>query len=781
MLLLSIAGCDTVEPCRDGTLFLDLTLPSGSGADHFRADISYGDKTLQANTSYAGQTPTRWEITFPDGYPTGQKATVTVTASQGSTDLASVAAPITFDVTCTRLPLSLSLVSVDLGSNVDLASPDLAVSAPPLLELLAGQIGGPGNADGTGAAARFSGPFGVASDGAGNIYVADSNNHAIRRVVLATGAVTTIAGQVGVKGSADGTGTAAQFNYPRGVASDRAGNLYVADFANHTIRQIALATGAVTTPWGQPGSSGSSDGMGNAARFNQPSGVVIDGTGNLYVADTGNHTIRQIVSVLGAVNTLAGQAGVKGSADGTGAAAQFNTPLSVALDGAGNLYVADANNATIRKIVLTNAAVTTLAGQAGLQGSTDGTGTAARFWLPVGVIGDGAGNLYVTDDSNNQVRKIVLATAAVTTLAGQGGMAGSTDGTGTAALFNNPSGIAVDGPNLYVTDTDNHTIRKIVLATAAVTTLAGLAPKVGSWDGMGAAARLNYPTGIASDGAGNLYVADTGNGTIRKIVPATALVTTLAPFSLLNGVASDGAANLYVAANQAIYKVTLPSGSVAPLAGKPGSPGAVDGTGSAAQFSYPSGMAGDGAGNLYVADVANHTIRKIVLATGAVTTPWGLPGNAGSTDGTGSAARFNQPLGMASDGADNMYVTDNGNHTIRKIVLASGAVTTPWGLPGSAGSSDGMGNAARFNQPIGVAGDGAGNLYVTESGNHTIRKIVLATGTVSTLAGVAGRSRVQLGPLPAGHNLPGGIAVTPHGDVASTSSNENAALIIRAP
>jgi hypothetical protein len=216
----------------------------------------------------------------------------------------------------------------------------------------------------------------------------------------------------------------------------------------------------------------------------------------------------------GTVTTLAGTAGVSGSTDGIGAAARFYYPEGITTDNT-NLYVADSNNGTIRKVVIATGTVTTLAGTAGVTGSANGTGAAAEFTSPEDITTDGA-NLYVADTWNNTIRKVVITTRAVTTLAGTAGVFGSTDGTGAAAWFNRPRGITTDGTNLYVADTFNHTIRKVVIATGAVTTFAGTAGLTGSTDGMGAAARFYFPVGITTDGT-NLYVADMENNTIRVV------------------------------------------------------------------------------------------------------------------------------------------------------------------------------------------------------------------------------------------------------------------------
>ena len=224
------------------------------------------------------------------------------------------------------------------------------------------------------------------------------------------------------------------------------------------------------------------------------------------------------LSLSGATSTLAGTAGNSGSADGTGTSARFNDPNGVTTDGK-NLYVADSGNHTIRKVVIATGEVTTLAGTAGLSGSSDGTSTSARFNDPYGITTDGT-NLYVADSGNHTIRKVAIAIRVVTTLAGSAGSSGSTDNTGTLARFNDPLGITTDGTDLYVTDSGNHTIRrvvaKVVTAIGDTTTLAGIAGSSGSADGTGATARFFLPSGITTDGK-RLLVIDTGNNTVRAI------------------------------------------------------------------------------------------------------------------------------------------------------------------------------------------------------------------------------------------------------------------------
>jgi hypothetical protein len=264
--------------------------------------------------------------------------------------------------------------------------------------------------------------------------------------------VTTVAG-TGSSGSANGTGTSASFYQPSGITTDGT-NLYVAETSNHLIRKIVISTGVVTTVAGT-GSSGSANGTGTSASFDNPNGITTDGT-NLYVADASNHLIRKIVISTGAVTTVAGT-GSTGSANGTGTSASFYNPVGITTDGT-NLYVADFNNHLIRKIVISTGVVTTVAGT-GWNGSANGTGTSASFFNPKGITTDGT-NLYVADYGNHLIRKIVISTGAVTTLAGTGS-SGSVNGTGTSASFGNPKGITTDGTNLYVADYKNHLIRKI--------------------------------------------------------------------------------------------------------------------------------------------------------------------------------------------------------------------------------------------------------------------------------------------------------------------------------
>ncbi|MFY8034426.1 MAG: NHL repeat-containing protein, partial [Flexibacteraceae bacterium] len=319
-------------------------------------------------------------------------------------------------------------------------------------------------ADGTEIAASFNKPYGVAADVNGNIYVADTYNNRIRKITPA-GVVTTLAGS-GTAGFANGTGTAASFYYPTGIAVDATNNIYVADYVNHRIRKITQA-GVVTTLAGS-GTPGFTDETGTAASFNYPRGVAVDASGNVYVGDLDNNRIRKITSN-GVVTTLAGS-GLSGYADGTGTNAAFAYPGGVAVDGLGNIYVADQNNRRIRKITPMGV-VTTLAGS-GVYGNADGTGEAAQFSNVGGVAVDASGNVYVADAGNNLIRKI-SSSGVVTTITGSGNPAYA-DGTGNLASFNNPFGVTADANgNVYVADVNNHRIRKIAPCNNVTPTING--------------------------------------------------------------------------------------------------------------------------------------------------------------------------------------------------------------------------------------------------------------------------------------------------------------------
>ena len=331
--------------------------------------------------------------------------------------------------------------------------------------------------------------------------------------------VTTFAGSTsGTSGTTNATGTSARFNSPSNVVTDASGNLYIADFGNNEIRKITPA-GVVTTFAGSStGASGFTDATGTSARFNNPAGLAIDASGNIFVADNANNAIREI-SPAGVVTTFAGStSGTSGTTNATGTSARFRNPAGIAFDGSGNLYVADYTNNEIRKITPAGVVTTFAGSSSGTSGYTNATGTSARFKTPAGLVFDSSGNLYVTDLGNNAVRK-VTSSAVVTTFAGStSGTAGATNATGTSARFSAPAGIVIDGAgNLYVGENGNNDLREITPA-AVVTLLAGSTTQTaGTTDGVGTAARFSNVTDMNIDVTGTMYVTDNTNNNIREI------------------------------------------------------------------------------------------------------------------------------------------------------------------------------------------------------------------------------------------------------------------------
>lgn len=388
-----------------------------------------------------------------------------------------------------------------------------SVSGAYLFSTFAGRASTAGSADGAGANARFNRPWGVAVDGAGNVYVADAANYTVRKIT-ASGVVSTLAGTVGTTGNLDGAGTNAQFGAlssvttstvggPFALAVDAGGSVFVADSFSHTLRRITTE-GIVSTFSGAAGTVASLDGPVASARYAVPYGVAIDSNGNLYVADTFNHIIRR-VSAAGIVTTIAGSVGVWGSSDGIGNAARFLHPFAIAVDPFGRVYVADANN-TVRRITPQNSfqavwETTTIAGSAGTFGTADGIGAAARF--------GGAPTVSTTNPGSPTVR-IVPATPGIAPAL-----------TGSSYAIGDLPGIAADASgNVFVSDYTNGTIR-LISAAGVVTTIGGSSTS-GSTDGIGTNARFSRPAGIAVDTRGNLYIADTFNQTVRKGAVITA-------------------------------------------------------------------------------------------------------------------------------------------------------------------------------------------------------------------------------------------------------------------
>jgi sugar lactone lactonase YvrE len=548
----------------------------------------------------------------------------------------------------------------------------------------------------------------VALDAAGNLYIADSANRRIRKIAVANGIITTVAGIGLCCYSGDGGAATAATLTPSGVALDFAGNLYIADYYNNRIRKVAAASGIITTVAGNGSNEFSGDGgTATAAGLLLPSGVALDFAGNLYIAD-GNDRIRKVAAASGIITTVAGNGSRGFSGDGGPATEAGIFVADVTLDSAGNLYIADANQ-RIRKVAAGSGIITTVAGNGSYGFSGDGgAATAAELYSPSGVVLDSSGNLYIADFNNDRIRKVTAGSGIITTVAGNGSEAFRGDGgAATAAKLDAPFGVAVDPTgNLYIADTHNNRIRKVAAGSGIITTVAGNGSYGFSGDGGAAtAAGLLLPQGVALDLAGNLYISDSGNSRIRKVAAGSGIITTVAG----NGIGAfsgDGAAA--TAAGMSVASVAL-----------------------------------DSAGNLYIADNKSNRVRKVAAGSGVITTVAGNgfidefgSGGFSGDGGPATEAGLNLPYGVAVDSTGNLYIGDTYNHRVRKVAAGSGIITTAAGNGTPVFSGDGgAATEAELYLPQGVALDAAGNLYIVDRYNHRIRKVAAGSGIITTIAG----------------------------------------------
>lgn len=674
-------------------------------------------------------------------------ATVAGTGIAGSTDASALSASF-------NLPMGLALDSAGNLYIADTSNNKIRkLDSSNNVTTLAG-LGFAGYKDGDETNAVFSSPIGILMNTAGNLLIADSANHSIRLLDFSASylspELSTFAG-INISGNTDGSLGVARFNKPRGLVYDSQGNLFTVDTGNHRIRKIT-PSGIVSTFAGS--SLGYLDGNGTTAQFRTPIDIVIDTSDNLYVSDSANNRIRKI-NPSGLVTTLAGN-GAAGSADGLGALAQLRDPRGLTIDSSANLYLADYGNHRIRKIDSTGN-VSTIAGTT--SGFVNGPSSVAKFSNPYDLVLNSTGDIIVADYANSAIRKIINhnGTYLTSTIAGNLGL-GYRDGSGIESQFANPSSLAIDNSdNIYIVDRANNRIRKIDGVNGSVTTIAG-SGVAGFLDAKLANASLNLPEFLIFGKNNNLLISDTVNDRIRSLDltavtdsnssqdPVSDLtVSTIAGLasiagnrdgnssvSLYNspyGIVTDSSGNIYVAdrANHLIRKIDS-SNQSSVFAGSSVA-GSTDGFRLSASFNSPSDLALDSSGNLYVADYGNHLIRKIT-PNGTVSTLAG-DGTAGFADGLGIAAKFRNPIGLAIDASDNIYVSDYNNDRIRKIDNL-GNVSTIAGS-GTAGFLDGTASLARFNKPIGIEVTNDGSLYIADSNNQRIRKI--SAGTVSTFVG----------------------------------------------
>ncbi len=632
-------------------------------------------------------------------------------------------------------------------------------------------------------------------------------------------------------GAADGEPSRqAVVTQPTGVSTDAAGDVYVADAPANIVRRIGHASGVITTVAGVPqvatpstpnAGYGGDGGKALGAELNDPTGVAVDGRGNVYIADYANDRVREVVGSTHIIKTVAGDGTAGAAGDGGPAtAAELNGPISVAVDHQGNLYIGDANNCVVREVAAATRTISTVVGDhiCGFAGD-GGPATSAELSGQTYLAVDGAGDLYLSDYHNNRVREVAAASHVITTVAGNGPDCGDTGngGPATSAALCLPLGIALDAHrNLYIADSNNAVIRKVTPA-GIISTVVGSGKYGDAGDGGPArAAKLSTTSGVAVDAARDLFVsafdfdtqgfnnvreASAASGTISTLVGGTepkyggdAYAATEARTSCACGLAVDAAGDVYLSDyfSARVRQVNAATGVITTIAGngKTGF-GGDGGPAGAAELNSPEGLAVDKAGDVFVADLGNNRVREISAATGDITTVAG-DGKAGSSGDGGRAtlAELNQPTAVAVDGAGDLFIYDSINSAVREASASGNISTVATGLPSGPGgvavddaghlyvTNNGLEKVTLSNDTVttipgvdpgdqSVALDGSGDVYLSGQTNYIVQKVVLSTETVSTIAGVGHNGYGGDGGPATAATLyqPMAVAADPNGDV----------------
>jgi trimeric autotransporter adhesin len=668
-------------------------------------------------------------------------------------------AEIRFRVPPQKLP-GAGTVSVHTAAGM--AQRELIILPKSLSELRTGEIatiagGMPFLGDGQKAIrAALLRPEAIAIDAIGNLFVADSENNRVRRIEARTGFINTVAGNGRRRFDGDnGPAITASLN-PEGVAVDKEGNLFIADFANSRVRRVDAITGIITTVAGNGDSKFSGDGGPAILAGIDAIRIVLDESGNMFIV--GSNRIRRVDAITGIITTVAGNGNSEFNGDGVPATEASVNATAAAVDRLGNLFIVDGNNRRIRRVDSRTGIIKTVAGNgiAAFKGDGRHAGEASLV-LPTDIALDQAGNLFITDIANNRVRRIDVRSDIITTVAGNGRPGFSGDGgPANGASINSPAGIAVDSNGHIFISADNR-VRRVDARTRKISTYAGSGDPALLHESHSAIGAELSPSGVILDEAGNLFIADYFQNRIRKVDAVTGFITTvsgngrdgfsgdggpavdascsLSPISINNTFASgsialDSDGNLFIAdiGNQRIRRVDAKTGIIETVAG-----GGTNLSGEAirateAMLKMPSAISLDGSGNMYIADVGSQRIRRVDLNTGTITT---VIGNEPNTPKI-----FDLPLSVTVDRTGHLFIADVGKNRIFRLDTSTGTLSIVAGN-GEVGFSGDNGLAVRasLNFPTGTVIDKTGNLFIVDRGNNRIRRVDARTGIITTVAG----------------------------------------------
>lgn len=538
---------------------------------------------------------------------------------------------------------------------------------------------------------------GLAIDDAGNLYVGDTLHYRVIKVAAGSSTVSTLLTDI----------------IATGIAADASG-VYITDSTRNRVLRLTPDTGEVTTYAGNGGEQGfgGDGGLATAASFANPTSLALDRAGNLLINDFGNHRIRRVDAVTGIVTTVAGNGAFVTSGDnGPARNAGLAQAFSVAVDADGNLFIADMHDHRVRRVDAATSVIAPFAGNGSARFSgDDGAATQASLNVPAGVAVDSAGNLYILDTGNHRIRKVDALSGVITTVVG--GASGD-GGAATASVLNSIGGIGVDAAkNLYISDTTANRVARIDAATQIITTIAGGVSGFTGDDTPAVGAGL-HPRGVAADAAGNVFIADSVNRRLRKVDAATRSIATIEASTSPIGVAVDASGDAWVtdAIEHALRKVATASGSI---------------TVEAVELAIgSSGLAVDPSGNVYVPEPERHRVQKVAV-NGTVTTVAGIDGASGFDGDHAPAvdAHLNRPSGVAVDHEGNLYIADTANHRVRRVDAITGVITTVAGNGSSGFAGDyGPATAAMLKSPTSLAIDSDGLLYIADSGNERIRVV----------------------------------------------------------